>query len=72
VAVVVLTAAAIAGLTHGFIMLVVPLLAVLLLWQAVWSALLHRLAAPTWLIAIVGALVVAWPIVCTLPVSSAR
>ncbi|GIE96601.1 dienelactone hydrolase family protein [Paractinoplanes rishiriensis] len=72
VAVVVLTAAAVAGLTHGFIMLVVPLLAVLLLWQAVWSAVLHRLAAPTWLIATVGALIVAWPIVCTLPVSSAR
>ena len=42
--------------------------AVLLLWQAMWSAVLHRFAAPTWLIASVGSLLVAWPIATALPV----
>ena len=63
-----LTGAAIAGLTSGFVLLVVPLLAVLLAWQAGWSALLHRFAAPPWLISLVGSVVVAWPIATTLPV----
>jgi hypothetical protein len=64
-----LTAASVAGLTYGFVLLVVPLLAVLLVFQAVWSAMLHRLAAPPWLIALVGSLIVAWPIATTLPVT---
>ncbi|MFI7540038.1 dienelactone hydrolase family protein [Actinoplanes sp. NPDC049599] len=68
VAVIALTGAAVVGLTSGFVLLVVPLLAVLLVWQAGWSALLHRFAAPPWLIALVGSLVVAWPIATTLPV----
>jgi hypothetical protein len=51
------------------VLLVVPLLAVLLVWQAVWAALLHRFSAPPWLIALVGSLVVAWPIATTLPVT---
>ncbi len=68
VAVLALTGAAVAGLTDGFVLLVVPLLAVLLLWQAVWSAVLHRFAAPRWLITLVGSLVVAWPIATALPV----
>jgi hypothetical protein len=68
VVVIALTAAAVVGLTSGFVLLVVPLLAVLLLWQAGWSALLHRFAAPAWLIALVGSLVVAWPIATALPV----
>jgi hypothetical protein len=69
-AMIALTGAAILGLTSGFVLLVVPLLAVLLGWQAIWSAMLHRFAAPTWLIALVGSLVVAWPIATALPVIS--
>lgn len=69
-AMIALTGAAVAGLTSGFVLLVVPLLAVLLGWQAIWSALLHRFAVPTWLIALVGSLVVAWPIATALPVVS--
>jgi pimeloyl-ACP methyl ester carboxylesterase len=65
-----LTGAAVLGLTSGFVLLVVPLLAVLLGWQAIWSALLHRFAVPSWLIALVGSLVVAWPIATALPVIS--
>ncbi|MFI5895910.1 alpha/beta hydrolase family protein [Actinoplanes sp. NPDC051513] len=67
VTVVALTAGAVAGLTSSFVLLVVPLLAVLLLWQAAWSAVLHRFAAPRWLIAAAGSLLVAWPIATALP-----
>jgi hypothetical protein len=67
--VVALTGAAVVGLTFGFVLLIVPLLAVLLLWQAVWSAVLHRFSAPAWLIALVGSLVVAWPLATALPIT---
>lgn len=50
-------------------LLIVPLLAVLLLWQAFWSALLHRLSAPAWLISLVGSLIVAWPLATALPLT---
>jgi len=68
VAVATMTCAAIVGLAPGFLLLVVPLFAVLLLWQAIWSAVLHRFSAPTWLISLVGSLLVAWPIATALPV----
>ncbi|GAA0481501.1 hypothetical protein Ade02nite_56910 [Paractinoplanes deccanensis] len=70
VTVVALTAAATLGLTNGFLLLVVPLLAVLFLVQAGWSAVLNRLAAPAWATALAGSLLVAWPIVATLPVTA--
>jgi dienelactone hydrolase len=69
IAVVVLTAASMVGLTSGFVLLVVPLLAVLFVLQAAWSAVLHRLAAPAWLIAVVTSLLVAWPIATALPLA---
>ncbi|AGZ44838.1 dienelactone hydrolase [Actinoplanes friuliensis DSM 7358] len=68
--VIALTGAAVAGLTNGFVLLVVPLLAILMLWQAAWSAVLHRFAAPAWLIALVGSLLVAWPMATALPLIS--
>jgi dienelactone hydrolase len=68
VTVIALTGAAAVGLTSGFLLLVVPLLAILLVWQAIWSAMLHRFSAPPLLIALVGSLVVAWPIATALPV----
>jgi hypothetical protein len=68
VAVIALTGAAAIGFTSGFLLLVVPLLVVLLLWQAAWSAVLHRFSAPSWLISLVGSLVVAWPLATALPV----
>jgi dienelactone hydrolase len=64
-----MTAAALTGLTSGFLLLVVPLLAALLLWQAAWASLLRRTATPPWLIALTGSLVVAWPIATTLPLT---
>lgn len=68
VAVIALTGAAAVGFTSGFVLLVVPLLGILLLWQAAWSAVLHRFSAPSWLISLVGSLVVAWPLATALPV----
>lgn len=67
--VVVLVAAAVAGLTSGFVLLVLVPLIGLLLWQALWSASLHRFGAPTWAIALTGAVVVAWPLALTLPLT---
>jgi hypothetical protein len=67
VVIVALTGAAVAGLTHGFVLLAVPPLVLLFGWQAVWSAQLNRLGAPAWLIAAVGSLVVAWPLGVALP-----
>lgn len=60
--------AAVTGLALGFALLIVPLFAVLLVWQTIWSAMLHRLPAPTWLIALIRSLPVAWPIAMALPV----
>jgi len=69
VAVLAMTCAAIVGLAPGFLLLVVPLFAILLLWQAIWSAVLHRFSAPTWLITLVGSLLPAWPIATALPLT---
>jgi dienelactone hydrolase len=62
-----LLAATLVGLAPGFGLLVLPLLVILLAWQAAWAWWLRRLAAPAWLAAAVGAVVVAWPIAATLP-----
>jgi hypothetical protein len=67
VVVVALTGAAVTGLTHGFVLLAVPPLVLLFVWQALWSAALNRLGAPPWLIAVVGSVVVAWPLGIALP-----
>ncbi|MBO0869192.1 MAG: alpha/beta fold hydrolase [Micromonosporaceae bacterium] len=67
VAVVALALAAVTGLAPGFLVLIVPLLAILLLCQAVCSAVLHRYAAPAWLVAAVGSVLVAWPVATALP-----
>jgi dienelactone hydrolase len=62
-----LIGAAVLGLTHGFILLAVPPLALLFLWQAAWSAVLNRFAAPPWLTALTGSIIVAWPLAIALP-----
>jgi hypothetical protein len=67
VVVVALTGAAVAGLTHGFVLLAVPPLVLLFGWQALWSAALNRVGAAPWLIAAVGSVVVAWPLGIALP-----
>ena len=69
IAVVGLTAASLLGLASGFVLLVVPLLALLMLLQAALAAVLRARAAPPWLTALTGSLVVAWPIATTLPLA---
>ncbi|MDY7089043.1 MAG: hypothetical protein SYR96_28550 [Actinomycetota bacterium] len=64
-----LTAASVAGLASGFLVLVVPLLAALMAIQAGLSAVLRAVAAPPWLIALTGSILVAWPIATTLPIA---
>jgi dienelactone hydrolase len=59
--------AAVTGLTHGFVLLVAAPLALLFGWQALWNAVVHRFGAPAWLTALVGSVVVAWPIAIALP-----
>ena len=68
-AVVALTTAAAAGVAPGFILLVVPLLGVLMVIQAGLSAVLRARAAPAWVVALTGSLLVAWPIATTLPLA---
>jgi hypothetical protein len=67
VVVIVLTGAAMTGLTHGFVLLAVPPLVLLFGWQAWWSGVLNRVGAPAWVIALVGSVVVAWPLAIALP-----
>jgi dienelactone hydrolase len=67
IVVVALTGAAATGLTHGFVLLAVPPLVLLFGWQALWSAMLNRLGTPTWVIALTGSVVVAWPLGTALP-----
>ncbi len=69
-AVLMLLGGAVLGVAPGFVMLVAPLLVVLLLWQASWAVVLRRCGAPPWLIAAVGAVVLAWPVALALPLSS--
>ncbi|GAA1594604.1 alpha/beta fold hydrolase [Actinoplanes couchii] len=65
--VIVLAAAAVAGLTHSFVVLALFPLIGLFLWQAVWSAILHRHGAATWVTALTGSIVLTWPLAITLP-----
>ncbi|MFI7216519.1 dienelactone hydrolase family protein [Micromonospora maritima] len=69
IGVVVLAAAAVTGLAPGFVLLVVPLFAALVAWQAAWAGVLRRRGAPWWLPALVGAVLLAWPIATTLPLA---
>ncbi|MFI8804012.1 alpha/beta fold hydrolase [Micromonospora chalcea] len=69
IAVLLLAAAAVLGLAPGFVLLVVPLFAALVAWQAAWAAVLRRRAAPWWLAPLLGAVLLAWPIATTLPLA---
>ncbi|MFF0313963.1 dienelactone hydrolase family protein [Micromonospora sp. NPDC005252] len=67
ITVLVLSTSAVLGPAPGFVLLVVPLFAVLLGWHVLWAAVLRRYATPRWLPALVGAVLVGWPIATTLP-----
>ncbi|MEV4276070.1 dienelactone hydrolase family protein [Actinoplanes xinjiangensis] len=65
----VLAAAALTGLTHGFVVLVLVPLIGLLLWQTLCSVFLNRFGFPTWVVALTGSIVVTWPLAVTLPLT---
>jgi len=65
----ILTAAALTGLAPGFLTLIVPLLVVLLGWQAIWTAMLTRAGVPAWLVALAGAVLPAWPTATAMPLT---
>jgi dienelactone hydrolase len=62
-----LTVATAAGLAPGFLLFVLPLLAVLLVWQAWWACILRRHGAPPWAGAVAGGLLVVCPVVTSVP-----
>ncbi len=64
-----LTGAALVGGAPSFVLFVVPLFAVLLVWQGVTAAVLRGRAAPVWSIAVVGGALLAWPLALTFPVT---
>jgi hypothetical protein len=64
-----LCAGALLGAAPAFVLLVAPLLAGLLVWQGVQAAALRALHAPGWLTAVVGGVLLAWPIAVTMPIS---
>jgi len=61
------TGLAIVGIGPGFTLLVVPILVVLLVIQAGYAAILRRLGAASWVGAIVGATLLAWPVATSMP-----
>lgn len=61
--------AALVGAASSFVLLVAPLLAGLLIWQGVQAAALRAVRAPAWLTAVVGGVLLAWPIAVTMPIT---
>jgi hypothetical protein len=55
------------GLAGG-VLLAVPLLAALLVWQGVQATALRTARAPGWVAAVVGGVLLAWPVAVTLPI----
>ena len=56
------------GVASSFVLLVAPLLAGLLVWQGVQAAALRAVRAPAWVTAVVGGVLLAWPIAVTMPI----
>ncbi|MFB9833343.1 dienelactone hydrolase family protein [Actinoallomurus acaciae] len=61
--------AVLVGAASSFVLLVAPLLAGLLIWQGVQAAALRAVRAPAWLTAVVGGVLLAWPIAVTMPIA---
>ncbi|GAB3973429.1 hypothetical protein GCM10029978_052760 [Actinoallomurus acanthiterrae] len=56
------------GMAPALVLLMAPLIAGLLVWQGVQASALRALRAPVWLTAIVGGVLLAWPIAVTMPI----
>jgi len=65
-----LTGAVLVGGAPSFVLFVVPLLAVLLVWQGATAAVLRSRAMPAWSIAAVGGALLAWPLALTFPITA--
>jgi len=65
-----MTGAVLVAGAPGFVLFVVPLFAVLLVWQGVTAAGLRVRAAPVWLVTLVGAMLLGWPLALTFPVTA--
>jgi hypothetical protein len=55
------------GLGPRFVLIVLPLLVVLFAWHGIWATALARRSTPAWLTAVVGAILIGWPIAATMP-----
>jgi hypothetical protein len=62
--------ATLAGIGPAFVVLVLPVLVFQLGWYLAWSLVLRRRNAPIWLAAVVGAVVVGWPIATSMPLGT--
>ncbi|MCO6000027.1 dienelactone hydrolase family protein [Actinoallomurus rhizosphaericola] len=56
------------GAAPPFVLLVAPLLAALLVWQGVQAAALRAVRAPAWVTAVVGGVLLGWPLAVTMPI----
>ncbi|WP_214401564.1 hypothetical protein [Pseudonocardia lacus] len=65
-----LAGAASVGGAPSFVLFVVPLFAVLLVWQGVTAAVLRGPAMPVWSPAVVGGALLAWPLALTFPITA--
>ncbi|GAA0246281.1 hypothetical protein GCM10009527_048720 [Actinomadura nitritigenes] len=63
-----LALAAALGLVSWLVLLAAPLIAGLLVWQGVQAAALRAVRAPVWVTALVGGVLLAWPIAVTMPI----
>lgn len=57
----------VAGVLPSFVLLIAPLLGVLLLWHLAWAAVLTRAGAAWWLPAVVGGVLLGWPLAAVSP-----
>ncbi|WP_141581489.1 alpha/beta hydrolase [Actinomadura sp. WMMA1423] len=64
-----LCAAALVGAVSPFVLLVSPLVAGLLVWQGVQAAALRAVRAPAWVTAVVGGVLLSWPLAVTMPIT---
>lgn len=62
-------AAAVVGVLPGFVVLVTPLLGALLLWHLAWASILTRSSAAWWLPAVLGGVLLGWPLAAVSPLA---
>lgn len=61
--------AVLVGLASSYVVLVAPLIVALLVWQGIQATALRAVRAPAWVTAVIGGVLVAWPIAVTMPIT---